>query len=167
MLKAVMVTVLTGAILAAATPRVANAAAPTIDGIRCDAAEGAVFHIHQHLAIFDHGKPVAIPGDIGRPLLGDCFYWIHTHTPDGLIHVESPVYRTFTLGNFFDVWGEPLTSTAVGPARIKPGQLRVFVDGRPYRGDPRVIPLAQHTVIGIEAGPPYHAPAAFTDWQGQ
>ena len=35
-------------------------------------------HIHQHLAIFDHGKAVRIPEDVGRPLGGNCFYWLHT-----------------------------------------------------------------------------------------
>ena len=90
----------------------ARAAAPAgqpIDGIRCDQMEGAVLHIHQHLAIRDHGKPVGVPDDVGRPLIAQCFYWIHTHTPDGIIHIESPNFKSFTLGNFFDVWGEPLT----------------------------------------------------------
>ncbi len=151
-------------------PRLAVAQAnlnPTIDGVRCDQAEGAVFHIHQHLTIEDHGKPVAIPDDVGRPIVGQCLYWTHTHTPDGLIHVESPTFRTFTLGNFFDVWGQPLSKTAVASARTKPGQVRVFVDGRPYAGDPRKIELSQHTEVTLEAGPPYAKPTPFTDWQGQ
>ena len=139
----------------------------TIDGIRCDRAEGAVFHIHQHLALFDHGRPVTIPEDVGRPIEGQCLYWLHTHTPDGIIHIEAPLFRTFTLGNFFDIWGQPLSRTAAGPARIAAGQLRVYVDGSPYRGDPRKIELAQHTDLVLEAGPPYRAPVAFLDWQGQ
>ena len=145
-------------------------AAPTgapVDGIRCDRAEGAVFHIHQHVAIFAHGKPVPIPDDVGRPLLASCLYWIHTHTPDGLVHVESPTFRTFTLGNFFDIWGEPLSATRVASARVKRGELRVFVDGHRYAGDPRRIELSQHTDVTLEAGAPYAKPVAFTDWQGQ
>ncbi len=138
-----------------------------VDGIRCDQAESGVFHIHQHLAIFVRGKRIQIPDDVGRPVLGNCLYWIHTHTPDGVIHVESPMFRTFTLGNFFDVWGQPLSPTRIGPARIHPGQLRVYVDGALYRGNPRTIALAQHTDITLEAGPPYHSPTTFTDWQGQ
>ncbi len=138
-----------------------------VDGIQCQQMEGAVFHIHQHLALFDHGKPIDIPSDVGRPLVAGCLYWLHTHTPDGLIHVESPAFRTFTLGNFFDVWGEPLSPTAVGPARVKKGEIRVWVDGRTFAGNPRGIELAQHTDITIEAGPPYSKPAPFTNWQGQ
>jgi hypothetical protein len=139
----------------------------TTDGIRCDQAEGAVFHIHQHLAIFSHGRPVEIPDDVGRPIVGQCLYWLHTHTADGIIHVESPAFQSFTLGQFFDIWGEPLSRTVAASARAKPGAMRVYVDGRPYRGDPRKIELAQHTDIVIEVGAPYHVPAAFTNWQGQ
>jgi hypothetical protein len=139
----------------------------TVSGIRCDQAEGSIFHIHQHLAIFDRGRPVEIPDDVGRPIAAQCFYWLHTHTPDGIIHVESPVYRTFTLGQFFDVWGQPLSATQAASARTKPGGMRIFVDGLPYRGNPRKIELAQHTDITLEVGPPYHAPQPFTDWRGQ
>ena len=66
-------------------------------------------HIHQHVAILDHGRAVTIPEDVGRPLVSQCYYWIHTHTPDGIIHVESPNFRSFTLGNLFDIWGQPLS----------------------------------------------------------
>ncbi len=148
----------------------ANAAMPAgqpVDGISCDTAEGAVFHIHQHLTILDRGKSVAIPSDIGRPLATPCLYWLHTHSPDGLVHIEAPKFRSFSLGNLFDVWGEPLTATRVSTASVRRGAMRVFVNGAPYKGDPRKIELSQHTDIAIEAGPPYAKPAAFTDWKGQ
>ncbi len=138
----------------------------TIDGIHCDQAEGSVFHIHQHLTILAHGKPVEVAGDIGRPVLGGCFYWLHTHDTDGIIHVESPVFRSFTLGNFFDIWGQPLSATAVGPVRVPKGQLRAYVDGSRYTGDPRAIGLTLHADIVLEAGPPYVVPKPFTNWQG-
>jgi hypothetical protein len=154
-------------VLVARAARAGVPAGAPVDGIHCDSMEGSVFHIHQHLAIFDHGKPVPIPPDVGRPVVGNCLYWIHTHTPDGLIHVEAPAFRTFLLGQFFDVWGQPLSATAVGPARMAKGQLHVFVDGDRYTGDPRKIELAQHTDVTLEAGPPYRRPVPFTDWQGQ
>ncbi len=137
-----------------------------VDGIRCDQMEGAVFHIHQHVTIVDHGKQADIPDDIGRPIVGQCLYWIHTHTGDGIIHVESPVFRTFTLGQFFDVWGQPLTATAVAGAKASKGQIRVYVNGNQYKGNPRSVELAQHTDIVILVGPPYHVPEPFTDWKG-
>ncbi len=148
----------------------ARGAVPTgqpIDGIRCEAMEGSVMHIHQHLTILDHGKPVVVPDDVGRPIVAQCFYWLHTHTPDGLIHVESPSFTTFTLGNFFDVWGQPLTKTDVAGAKPKKGErVVVWVDGRAYARDPRKIELVQHLDVTIEVGPPYAKPAAFTEWNG-
>ena len=153
------------AFLTAGTVRAAAPGA-TIDGIRCEAMEGAVFHIHPHLAIFDRGKAVTIPDDVGRPLGAQCLYWIHTHTDDGIIHIESPVFRTFTLGQFFDVWGQPLSATNVAGFKIAKGQLHAFVNGAPYKGDPRKIELAQHTDIVLEAGAPYHKPEPFTAWNG-
>jgi|HubBroStandDraft_1064217.scaffolds.fasta_scaffold134536_1 hypothetical protein len=139
----------------------------TVDGIHCDAMEGSVLHIHQHLAIFDHGKPVAIPSDVGRPLIAGCYYWLHTHTPDGIIHIESPNFKTFTLGNFFAVWGQPLTPTNVAGAQPRKGEaIRVWVDGNRYTGDPRAIALTQHLDVTIEVGPPYVKPAPFTAWNG-
>jgi len=138
-----------------------------IDGIRCDRVESSVFHIHQHLTIYDRGKPVVIPSDVGRPVLGNCLYWLHTHVADGIIHVESPVVRPFHLGDFFNVWGQPLSTTRIGPLKVPKRKLRIYVDGRPYAGDPRKIELTQQADIVLEAGSPYRKPSPFTDWKGQ
>jgi hypothetical protein len=138
-----------------------------IAGISCDAMEGSRIHIHQHLLILDHGNAVPIPNNVGRPLTSQCLYWIHTHTPDGIIHIESPNTRTFTLGDFFTIWGQPLTSTRAATATAAKGaKLKVWVDGKPYTDDPRKIPLAAHTDIVVEAGPPFPAPPKFTAWNG-
>ncbi|MDQ6926783.1 MAG: hypothetical protein M3154_11180 [Candidatus Eremiobacteraeota bacterium] len=157
-------------VAALASTDVARAAVPagqTVDGIRCDRMEGALLHIHQHLAIRDHGKEIAVPDDVGRPFLAQCLYWLHTHTADGIIHIESPTYNTFTLGNFFDVWGQPLTKTGVAGAKPRKGErVAVWVDGHAYAGDPRKIELTQHLDVTIDVGPPYTKPAPFTDWKG-
>ncbi|HEY4439091.1 MAG TPA: hypothetical protein VGN14_01485 [Candidatus Elarobacter sp.] len=146
------------------------AAAPAgqpVDGIRCDQMEGSVLHIHQHLAIHDHGKSIPIPPDLGRPLLGNCLYWVHTHTPDGIIHVESPAFKTFTLGDVFDIWGEPLTKTDVAGAKTKKGEsVVIWVDGQRYAGNPRKIELTNHLDVTIDVGPPQKKPAPFTAWNG-
>ncbi len=160
------------ALLLAATPLApASAAIPTgqpVGGIRCDQMEGNVLHIHQHLAIFDHGKPIRVPEDVGRPLMGGCLYWLHTHTPDGIIHVESPAMRTYTLGEFFSVWGQPLSRTNVAGAKPRRGEhTTVWVDGNVYAGDPRRIELTAHLDVTIDVGPPAKKPAPFTAWNGQ
>ena len=102
-----------------------KATGQAVDGIACSTNEQTLFHIHAHLTVFVNGVARQIPAAIGIPgaqaqqtpqgpfiATGTCFYWLHTHAADGIIHIESPVHRTYTLGQFFDEWGQPL-----GPAR--------------------------------------------------
>ena len=128
-----------------------------IDNIKCEGMEGAVVHIHQHLALYDRGHEVEIPANIGIPAGANCLYWVHTHTNDGLIHNESPNHRVFTLGNFFDIWGQELSWYVAGPVRAVPGhKLVIQVNGHGYKGkDPRNIQLTNHEEIVIQSGPPY------------
>ena len=136
-----------------------------ISGIACDAMEGDRIHIHQHLVLLDHGNPVPIPADVGQVPARGCLYWIHTHTPDGIIHIESPKSRMFTLADFFAIWGQPVSRTQVASMRVSNGTtLKVWVDGKPYDGDPAAIPLVAHADIVIEAGPPFPPPPRFTNW---
>lgn len=136
-----------------------------IDGIRCDQQEGAFEHIHVNLQLFNHGKPVVVPAGIGIPQGSDCLYWIHTHSGDGFIHIESPVKRSFDLGEFFDIWGPDLTWTHVASLTApRGGRLAIWVDGKPWQGtDPRKIALRDHEVIVIQNGPPIAKPAR-PDW---
>lgn len=46
-----------------------------------------------------------IPGGIGI-IQEICIYWLHTHDNTGTIHIESPIEKTFTLGQFLNVWEE-------------------------------------------------------------
>ena len=140
-----------------------EAAGRTVDGIKCESTEQVLFHIHAHLAVFVNGRPGTIPEGIGIApprseeqttegpfvLGGSCFYWLHSHTADGVIHIESPLQRTFTLGNYFDVWNQPLSATRVGAAT---GPVTAYVGGRPFTGDPRSIPLGAHAVIQLDVG---------------
>lgn len=76
-----------------------------------------IYHIHPHLNITALGVPQTIPADIG--VAPGCTHALHTHDASGAIHVESPVARDFTLGEFFQVWEQPLSSDRVwnyGPA---------------------------------------------------
>lgn len=135
-----------------------------IDGIRCDSQEGAVEHIHTHLQIFNRGRGVQVPAEIGIMPVAGCLYWLHTHATDGIIHIESPTVRTFTLGQFFDVWGQTLSRTQAGSVRSRGGHyLRFTVNGRFWTGNPRAIPLRDREEIVIQSGPPYATPRR-ADW---
>src|SRR6266481_1253426 len=69
------------------------------------AAEGAVLHIHQHLDLSINGATTTIASQIGINTPARFITPIHTHDTSGIIHVESNTVRTYTLGEFFDVWG--------------------------------------------------------------
>ena len=139
----------------------------TVGGISCDAQEGQRIHIHQHLVIVDHGKTVDIPARIGIPAGKRCLYWLHTHTPDGMLHIEAPQDRTFTLGDFFKVWGQPLSATSAASARAgRHEKVKVWLNGKAYTKDASTIPLLAHADIVIQVGPPFAKPKAFTSWNG-
>ena len=140
-------------------------AAPTIDGIQCVATEGSVTHTHQHLTIYDAGRAVPVPQDIGINAAKACLFAVHTHDASGVIHVESPSQDQNTLGQFFNVWGQPLSRTQVASASAGRGHtVRAYVNGRLYRGDPRAIPLTPHALITLEVGPPWVAPDTHFAW---
>ncbi len=140
-----------------------------VDGIACSASEQTAVHLHTHLTIFVAGKQVSVPGGIGiapprssqaSPYGafvngGRCLYWLHTHAADGIIHIESPTRKPFTLGDFFDLWGVPLAASRVGPSE---GKVTAFVGGKAYAGDPRAIRLGDDVQIQLDVGVPVVAP---------
>jgi hypothetical protein len=154
----------------------------TIDNVQCQAGQQTEVHVHTHLTIFVNGKAQVIPYGIGIPGFqavqtpqgpfvdtGSCFYWLHVHAYDGIIHVESPSTTTgYTLGQFFDEWGIPLSNTQVGPAK---GNVTVFFTApgkKPgiYTGNPRNLPLGDHYQIQLVVGTPIVAPVQVTNWGG-
>jgi hypothetical protein len=91
---------------------------------------------------------------------------LHTHDDSGVIHIEAPKRYVPVLGEFFDIWGEPLSPSRAAAARAAATHLvRTYVDGKVYHGNPRSIPLHDHTDITIEVGPPFKAPTRY-DFSG-
>jgi hypothetical protein len=140
-------------------PATTSNGARVIDGIRCQ-PEHLETHYHAHLTLLKDGKHVKVPALIGIDLQHQCLYWLHTHDATGIIHIESPDTRTYTLGQFFDVWGQPLSATK---AASLSGKLKVFVGTGRVSGDPRSIVLKPHELITIEQGrtvvpPPFQFP---------
>lgn len=115
--------------------------------------EGSALHTHQHLDLFIKGKSVTVPEIIGINVLERFITQIHTHDASGEIHIESPTVRTFTLGQFFDIWGVRLTSKCIGSyCEDQENSLKAFVNGEAVAGDPRSIELFDHQEIVIAYG---------------
>jgi hypothetical protein len=144
------------------TPK--EAPGKVIDGVVGCGSTGMApgYHVHMHLAMYDAGKPVTLPALVGFNYNHDCLYWLHTHDTTGIIHLESPNHLVPTLGNFFDVWGQPLSATQMATESVKSGQrMETFVNMKPYNGNPRDIKLTPHATITIEIGPPFVKPQPF------
>ena len=140
-----------------------------VDGITCRKSmdQGEAFHIHDMVFIFVNGQQRRIPAGAGiaPPALPEhltsglimenrpdsCLYWLHVHANDGILHIESPVQKNFTLGEFFDIWGQPLSADQVGPAH---GPVTAFENGKRFNGNPRDIPLLTHGTIQLDVGTP-------------
>jgi hypothetical protein len=121
-----------------------------LDAIGIPARAGTTLHTHQHLDVFVNGKGVLVPAGIG---IGDGLISpLHTHDASGVIHVESTTVRSYSLAEFFAVWGVRLTKTCLAD-ECGEGKLHFFVDGKPA-ADPDRIVLTQHQEIAVAYGPP-------------
>ncbi len=122
-------------------------------GVHALTNEGEVVHIHQHLDIYVNGRKVRVPSQIGI-YDGQFLTELHTHDATGIVHVESPTKRTFDLAQFFGVWGVRLTPSCVGGYCKELTPWRIYVNGKPYTGDPRTLVLRPHQEIAVVIGTP-------------
>lgn len=132
---------------------------PLMDGIPCESKEYGTFHIHAHLDVFVDGHAYTVPALIGIED-NTCLYWLHTHATDGIIHIESPQTRDFTLGQFFDMWkssgstpppnGDPIiyingqvVSTTLADTKLNSHDEIVLVYGNPPPNIPQFYQFAE------------------------
>ena len=126
--------------------------------------QGVIEHIHMHLDVFVNGKKEPVPASIGIfNTAGGFLTDLHTHDATGIIHLESPTKRNFTLGQFFGVWGVRLTSTCVGGYCKPQTAWHVYVNGMRVAGDPSKLVLVKHQEIAVVVGkPPANIPATYS-----
>lgn len=130
-------------------------AAVAAAGLPMLGAEGNVEHLHAHLDVLVDGRPVPVPAGIGIDRDNGGISPLHTHGDDGVIHVESPVRRRFTLGELFAEWRVGLSADHVGGLRAGGGKtVRVFVNGEPQPGDPATVVLGGRDQIAVVYGAP-------------
>jgi hypothetical protein len=133
----------------------------TVDGVHCESGERLDYHVHTHLTLIEEGQEIPVPGDIG--IQPDCLFWLHTHSDNGIIHVEAPEQRDFTLGQLFAVWGQPLSETRLLDRTADAShEIQATVNGQTWEGDPAGIPLDDQTSVVIQYGPPFVPPPQYT-----
>lgn len=134
-----------------------------VDGLTCSPSMSVIFHVHAHLAVINNGHWLQLPQNIGR--LQQCDYEMHTHDHTGIIHIEAPTVKDYTLGNFFDIWGQPLTNTNVGGIT---GNVVAYIndngEARRYMGDLRAIKLTSHRDVTLQIGTPAVSTLATYSW---
>lgn len=136
-----------------------------VDGIQCQNELLGQYHHHVHLSIFVNGTQLWIPKGTGmfHPGAGksgfiyhaQCYYWLHTHDQTGIIHIEPPNGNRYTLKQWFDIWGEPLSTTNVAGYT---GNVGVYVNGMFEPGqNPATIGFTPYEEITLVIGtaPPW------------
>lgn len=142
----------------------------TINGVTCDTGEQQGYHIHAHLSIYINGKPVVIPQNIGIEHSGNytCYYWMHTHTSDGIIHIEAPQkVHNVALDDFLTIWHNGFQTYGFPAELNQQSGWHIFINGKPFTGVPITsplateVPIASHDVITMEYGTPSVPPERF------
>ena len=82
--------------------------------------------------------------------------FIHTMNP-GIIHIESPVAKDYTIGQFFDIWNKKFSNTQILDNIVNgKNTLNVYVNGNKVNAgvNYRDIKLKAHDEIAVVYGKP-------------
>jgi hypothetical protein len=134
--------------------------------VDCRHALDSQWHHHVHLSLFVNGTQYAIPRGTGMKNPGqanfiyhaDCFYYLHTHDETGIIHIEPPGSGTYSLHQYFGIWGMKLSTTNVAGYK---GAVTVFVNGIQENIDPNTIKFSPYEQITLEVGTPVVTPPVY------
>lgn len=116
-------------------------------------------HFHPRLKVYVDGRQVPVPANIGIDPTQDPMQMadLHTHDASGTIHVEGMTGAR--LGQFFAIWGVPLSARQLGPYRAGGGNsVRMWVNGRPSSALGR-LELSGTQRIVVSFGPSHALPA--------
>ncbi|MGE5828206.1 MAG: hypothetical protein ACM30G_07555 [Micromonosporaceae bacterium] len=123
-------------------------------------------HYHAHLDVIVRGQKITVPAYVGIDAGRKTITALHTHDTSGIVHIESAADIPFTLGQFFNEWGQRLTVAEAGPvAATSDEEVRVYRNGKLVAGDPTAVKFEAHDEIvvwlGLKSENP-KVPAGFT-----
>ncbi len=122
-------------------------------GLPAMPTEGTGVHYHAHLDVSVDGHAVTVPALIGIDEKAQRISPLHTHTDDGIVHIEAEKADTFTVGQLFTEWGVKLDKSCIATYCMDgQNQLLSFLNGQ-LVGDPASVPFAEHDEIVIWYGP--------------
>jgi hypothetical protein len=145
-----------------------------IDGVYCSSGEQLSYHIHAHISIYINGTSIPLVANTGIAPVGvtssanvTCYYWLHTHDATGVIHIESPTTKLYTLNQFIDIWEKFSSSTSALPTQLlsSTGWI-IYVNGKQVNTDFNHLQLHAHDIITIAYNSPGIKPDTTYAWQG-
>lgn len=113
-------------------------------GLQVMPTEALTYHVHSHLDVFVNGQAVTVPGLIGIDPNGRFISPLHTHSTDGILHIEAPAKTDFKLSQAMTEWGVALDG------------FTAYVNGKQVPDATQVL-LYDHEEIALVYGP---APSA-------
>lgn len=116
------------------------------------------FHAHVLLTVYRNGEQVAVPANVGFES-GGAHSSLHTHTPDGLVHMEADDPYPYELTHFFRAWDVAFDGTRLG-GDVASGtkQVFVYVNGKPAPAGPVILKDKDNIVVAY--GEPGSFPTA-------
>jgi hypothetical protein len=154
--------------------QIVDASYGPVDGVYCSANEQLSYHIHAHLSIYINGTAVPLVANTGIAPIGvtsnanvTCYYWLHTHDTTGVIHIESPTTRLYTLTQFFDIWDKFSSTASPFPTQLSSSTgWTIYVNGKQVNTDFSHLLLHAHDIVTIAYNSPGIKPDTTYAWQG-
>jgi hypothetical protein len=109
-----------------------------------------ISHTHSWLHIYNEGKKVPVPANIGIDPATSTISPLHTHDTTGIIHMEADRDFDFTLGQLMAIWGVEFSKDQIGSLKASgENKLQVYLDGKVVSDPVNVVmPEKGNFVIG-------------------
>lgn len=137
-----------------------NTLYPPVNNIPCATGMSIHYHVHVHVSIYIRGKAVTIPQGIGLGANGMCDYYMHTHTSDGIVHIEAPAPASnLALDDFLSIWYQRFQTLNFPQQLTLQTGWKIFINGKPFTSVAVTsplnteVPLAAHDAVTLEYGP--------------
>lgn len=115
---------------------------------------GTGYHVHAVLRIYDEGKQIEVPSQIGIDQEESYLAPLHTHDTSGIVHMEATEPYPFKLSQFFVVWGVKFSNTQLGALKTGGGkELALYANGNKV-ANPVEYVMKPHDRLVLDYGNP-------------
>ncbi len=120
-------------------PAQARGLSERVDGLGFPPGGDQSYHAHVLLSVYVDGQQVPVPADIGFYESG-AHSSLHTHTPDGVIHMEADDPYPYTLAHIMTTWGVPFGENILGDYTATGDKsVHVYINGKPASRDSELV----------------------------